>query len=191
MIALAVEVPFDKYVTQQFNYLTSALSIAAPPILMFFLVLSIRPPSKHNEDLVIMEVMKIVYGKEKKDVYEIKPSPRRGLILNFFMVIFYLASFIASYGLIVWGLEKIHFSVLSIIIFLVFVSMISFAGVKIRQRAKELVVEREKETFLHTLIDLFSLPIIQVGRWLSNQWTKYNAVAVLFNSLLDMSLIHI
>lgn len=64
--------------------------------------------------------------------------------------------------------------------------MISFAGVKIRQRAKELMVEKEKETFLQSIIDLFSLPIIQVGRWLSNQWAKYNAVAVLFNSLLDM-----
>ncbi len=186
LIALAIEVPFDKYVTQQFDYLTSTLSIMAPPILMFFLVLSIRPPSKHNADLVIMEVMKIVYGKEKKNIYEIKPSPRRGLVLNLFMFIFYLAGFIFSYGLIVWGLQKTNFSILSIIIFLLFVSMISFAGVKIRQRAKELVVEKEKETFLHSLIDLFSLPIIQVGRWLSNQWTRYNAVAVIFNSLLDM-----
>ncbi|MFH1423993.1 MAG: hypothetical protein ABIG29_03530 [Candidatus Nealsonbacteria bacterium] len=186
LVALAIEVPFDKYVTQQFNYLTSVLSIMAPPVLMFFLVLSIRPPSKHNEDMVIMEVMKIVYGKEKRDIYEIRPSLRRGLVLNLFMVVFYLAGFIASYGFIVWGLQKMNFSILSIIIFLLFVSMISFAGVKIRQRAKELVVEKEKETFLHGLLDLFSLPIIQVGRWLSNQWAKYNAVAIIFNSLLDM-----
>ncbi len=46
--------------------------------------------------------------------------------------------------------------------------------------------EKEKETFLRSLIDLFSLPIIQVGRWLSNQWDRYNAVTILFNSLLDM-----
>jgi len=186
LVAISIEVPFDQYVTQQFDYLISVLSVITPPVLMFFLVLSIRPPSKRNADLVIMEVMKIVYGKEKKNIYEIKPALRRGLILNFFIVIFYLASFVLSYGLIVWGLQKMHFSVLSIAIFLIFVSMISFAGVKIRQRAKELMVEKEKDTFLHTLIDLFSLPIIQVGRWLSNQWVKYNAVAVLFNSLLDM-----
>ncbi|MEK7503603.1 MAG: hypothetical protein AAB577_01330 [Patescibacteria group bacterium] len=186
LVAIAIEVPLEAYVTQQFNYLTSALSVVTPPILMFFLVLSIRPPSKHNEGLVIMEVMKIVYGKEKKNVYEIKPSPRRGLVLNFFMVIFYLAGFVISYGLIVWALQKAHFSVLSTLIFLLFISMISFTGMKIRQRAKELLVEKEKETFLHSLIDLFSLPMIQVGRWLSTQWSKYNAVAVLFNSLLDM-----
>jgi len=186
LVAIAIEVPFDKYVTQQFDYFTSALSVAIPPVLMFFLVLTIRPPSKRNEDLVIMEVMKIVYGSEKKDIYEIKPAPHRGLILNFFMIAFYLASFILSYGLIVWGLRKTNFSTLSIIIFLIFVSMISFAGTKVRQRAKELVVEKEKETFLNTLVDLFSLPVIQAGRWLSNQWAKYNAVVIIFNSLLDM-----
>lgn len=186
LVALAIEVPFDKYVTSQLNYLTSGLSVLLPPVLMFFLVLSIRTPTKHNEDLVVMEVMKIVYAKERKDIYKIKPPLRRGLIINFFVVLFYLLSFVASYGLIVWGLRKINFSVLSIVIFLMFISLISFAGVKIRQRAKELVVEKEKETFFHSLIDLFSLPIIQVGRWLSNQWTRYNAVAVLFNSLLDM-----
>ncbi len=186
LIALAIEVPFDRYVTGQFTYFTSGLSVLIPPFLMFFLVLSIHPPSRHNEDLVIMEAMKIAYAKEKRDIYEIRPSPRRGLILNFFVVLFYLLSFVTSYGLIVWGLQKLHFSLLSIIIFLMFVSLISFTGVKIRQRAKELVVEKEKETFLLGFFDLFSLPVIQVGRWLSTQWTKYNAVAVLFNSLLDM-----
>ncbi len=186
LLAFVVEVPLDKYLTEQFSYFTMGLNILTPPLLMFFLVLSIRPPSRRNEDLVVMEVMKIVYSKDVKDVYEIKPSPRRGFILNSFIVLFYLLSFVASYGLIVWGLGKINFSLISILIFLMFVSLISFAGVKIRQRAKELVVEKEKETFLHTFIDLFSLPVIQVGRWLSNQWTRYNAVAVLFNSLLDM-----
>jgi len=186
LVAFAIEVPFDKYVTQEFNYSTLGLNVLIPSFLMFFLVLSIRPPSKRNAQLVIMEVMKIVYQREKKDVYIIKPKPRRGFLLNSIIILLYLLSFVVSFGLIAWGLKELNFSLLSIIIFLMFISLISFAGVKIRQRAKELVVEQEKETFLLTFLDLFSLPIIQVGRWLSNQWAKYNALAVLFNSLLDM-----
>ena len=186
LVALAIEVPFDKYITGGFAYSTIELSILIPPILMAFLVLSIRPPSKQNEQLVVMEVMKIVYEKERKDVYNIGPAPKRGLILNSVIVLVYLLSFVASFSLIIWGLRKLNFSLISIMIFLVFICLISFAGVKIRQRAKELRVEKDKDSLLHTLIDLFSLPIIQVGRWLSGQWQKYNAVAVLFNSLLDM-----
>ena len=186
MVAIAIEIPFDKYVTQQFSPLVLGLSVIIPPFLMFLLVLSIRPPSKRNEELVMMEVMKIVYQRERKDVYEVRLASPRGFILNSIIVLIYLLSFFASFGLIVWGLEKLNFSLVSIVIFLIFISLISFAGVKIRQRAKELVIEKEKESFLRTLFDLFSLPIIQVGRWLSNQWARYNAVAVLFNSLLDM-----
>lgn len=186
LIALAIEVPFDKYVSGEFNSLTLGLNLLIPPFLMFFLVLSIKPPSKQNEELVLMEVMKMVYSDEKKEVYEIKPPAKKGFILNTIIILLYLLSFVASFGLIIWGLNKLNFSFLSILIFLVFVSLISFAGVKIRQRAKELVVEKEKETFLQTFVDLFSLPILQAGRWLSGQWEKYNAVVILFNSLLDM-----
>jgi hypothetical protein len=35
-------------------------------------------------------------------------------------------------------------------------------------------------------IDLFSLPVIRVGRWLSAQWARYNIVVVLVNFLIDM-----
>jgi hypothetical protein len=186
LVALAVEVPFDRYLTDQFSYFTIGLNILIPPMLMFFLVLSIHPPSKKNEELVVMEVIKITYGREKNGVYEIRPAKERGAAYGLTFGFLYFLSFAATFGFIFWALSKLNFSIVSIAIFIMFVSLISFAGVKIRKRAKELVVEKEKDTFLRTLFDLFSLPVIQVGKWLSGQWAKYNAMAVLFNSLLDM-----
>ncbi len=186
LLSFAVEVPFDKYVTHQYSDLTLGLNILIPPALMFVLILTIKPPSKQNAELVVMEVTKIVYERERTDVYEIRPTPKRGLVLNLIVQGAYLVSFAASFGLIVWGLRQLNFSVLSIIIFLMFVSLISFAGMKIRQRAKELVVEKERESFFFTFVDAFSLPFLRVGRWLSAQWTKYNTLVVLFDSFLDM-----
>ncbi len=186
LLALAVEVPFDKYLTDQYSYFTIGLNILIPPILMFFLVLSIHPPSKRNEELVVMEVIKITYGREKNGIYEIRPTKERSIAYNLSFGFLYFLSFAATFGFIFWALSKLNFSIVSIAIFIMFVSLISFAGVKIRKRAKELVVEKEKDTFLRTLFDLFSLPVIQVGKWLSSQWARYNAMAVLFNSLLDM-----
>lgn len=184
--AFAIELPFDIYVTKQFDPMTLGVSVAAPTLLMIFLVASIRPPSKQNAEMVLMEVMKIVYERERKDVYEVRPTRKRGFVLNSVMILLYLSSFVASFGFLAWGLEKLKFSVMSILIFLIFISLISFAGTKVRQRAKELVVEREKDSFFFIFSDLFSIPIIRVGRWLSSQWLKYNAVALLFNSFLDM-----
>lgn len=186
LLAFAIEVPFDKYVTGEFNYQTLGFNILIPPLLMFFLVLTIRPPRKENLQQVIMEVMKIVYQKEKKDIYPIKSAKKRGFILNAIITIFYLLTFVISFGLIIWGLNKLNFGVLSMIIFLMFFCLISFAGVKIRERSKELQVLPEKTGFLTFLIDSFSLPFIRMGKWLSGQLAKYNIVIVLITALIDM-----
>lgn len=186
LLAFAIEIPFDKYVVGEFSYFVLGLNCLIPPLLMFFMVLSIRPPKKENLQMVIMEVMKVIYKTERRDVYEIKPLPKRRFILNAIITIFYLSAFVISFGLIIFGLNKLGFGILSIIIFLIFISLISFAGVKIRERSKELQVVDTKETFSTFFFDLFALPIIRVGKWLSSQWVKYNIIVVLINFLIDM-----
>lgn len=186
LLAFAVEVPFDKYVTGQFSSSALGLNILIPPLLMFFLILTIRPPKPANLQQVILETMKITYKTERKDVYQIAPPRKRGWLINIFLTIFYLLTFCVSFGLIIWGLQKLDFGVLSIIIFLVFVSLISFAGIKIRERSRELEVIREKESVFVIFIDFFSLPLIRIGRWLSSQWTRFNVIVILFNFLLDL-----
>lgn len=186
LVALAIEIPFDKYVLGQFSYQAIGFNILIPPLLMFFLILTIRPPKKENLDRVIMEVIKIVFKRKEKDIYTIKSPKKRGVILNTIIIGFYLLTFLVSFGLIILGLNKLNFGVLSIIIFLMFFSLIFFAGVKIRERSKELQVLPEKASFLTFLVDSFSLPFIRVGKWLSGQLVKYNIILVLITALIEM-----
>jgi hypothetical protein len=186
LLAFAIEIPFDKYIVNQFNPLAMGLSVLIPPLLMFIIVLTIRPPGSYNLNAVVMETMKIVYIHEGKDVYKIKNPRRKGFIMSGIIAIFYFLSFCLSFGLIIWGLQKLNFGILSIIIFLLFISLISFAGVKIKERSRELEVTEEKEGVLGLIIDLFSIPIIQVGKWLSGQWAKYNVILVLMTAMIDM-----
>lgn len=186
LVALAIEIPFDKYILNHFNYQALGFNILIPPLLMLFLVSSIRPPKKENLNRVVMEVMKIVYEKERRDVYPIKSKRKRGFVFNFIIGIFYLLTFLVSFGIIIWGLNKLDFSILSIAIFLMFFCLIFFAGVKIRERAKELTVLPEKTGFLAFLIDTFSLPFLRVGKWLSAKLAKYNIVLILITILIDL-----
>ncbi len=188
LLALAIEVPFDRYVTGQFSYQALAFNILIPALLMLFLISTIRPPKKENLQQVIMEVIKIAYVTESKDVYTIKILRKRGWLMNAFITSFYSFGFLASFGLIILGLYKLDFGILSMIIFLVFISLISFAGTKLRERSRELEIMERKESFLMFIIDLFSLPIIRMGKWLSGQWAKYNVIVVFFNFLIDMPL---
>ena len=186
LLALAIEVPFDRYTSGHLNLQALGLSILIPPFLMFFIVSTIRPPKKSNLEKVVMETTKIIFATEKKDSYKISTSRKRGFILNAVILLFYLGTFWASFGLILWGLDKLSFGILSKIIFIVFFSLIFFAAAKIKERSKELVIEEDKGGFFSFLFDSFSLPFLRLGKWLSGQWTKYNVILVMITALIDM-----
>ena len=180
LLAFAIEIPLDTYVAHQFSYINLFISILFPPLLMFFIVSTIKPPSADNAQKVMWEVMKIVYESEKKEVYEIRTGKKRSWLLDGIIGLTYLITFTVSFGIIVWILWKeLHFSIISQIIFLAFICLIGFAGAKIRQRSKELNVEKEKESGLIFLMDFFFLPFIRTGRWLSKGLTKVNLIILL------------
>ena len=182
-----IEVPFNKWVTGYFfNFTAMGVDIIFPTLLMFILVITIRPPKKENFPKVLMEVMKFVYGGKRGDVYEIKAFRKKGIVLETIVKIFYSLGFLIIFGLIIFGLYQLNFPPLSYAIFIIFLSLIAFAGAKIRQRGKELQIIEEKESFFRFLIDPFAVPVIQLGKWLTVKWKKYNVIAVFFSALIDM-----
>jgi hypothetical protein len=180
LIGLMIELPIDKYLNE-FRIETIAMSIGIPSLLMLLIVSSVRPPSKQNLQKVILETMKITYVTNQKDSYLIKSSfPKSGAVIPF-----YIITFVAAFWVIWLGLGKLHFSWISKIIFIIFLSLISFAGTKIKERAKELSVEEDKVGILGSIMDWFSLPFIQLGKWMSGQWTKYNVIIIFLLTLID------
>ncbi len=182
---LALEVILAE-VQGNLNYYRLGSDILIPTFLMFALVSTIRPPSSKNLNIVIMESMKIVFQKDKSDTYEIRLPKQRGIIGKSIISFFYLVGACISYGLIYWGFTSFGFPITSIIINIIFIALILFAGTAIRKRARELAVEDEKEGFFSFIGDILLLPIMGLGRWLSNKWKKYNAFTAFFNAMIDM-----
>lgn len=179
LLAFIIEVPLDVYIIQQFSYINLIVSILFPPLLMFFIISTIKPPSTENAQKVMWEVMRAVYESKKKETYEIKLPKKRGLLLDAVIGLTYLIAFIISFGVIIWILSQLSFSIVSQIIFIAFICLIGFAGAKIRQRSKELSVEKERESGLIFIMDFFFLPFVRVGKWLSGRLTKVNLVILL------------
>ena len=183
---MVLEIPLARLIMGTFLPLTIAVDILGPTFLMFLLVVTIRPPSKNNLDVVLMETMKIVYERKENDVYEIKIPRKKGLITKFIISLIYLFGACVSVGLIAYIFEWANFPPTSVVINIVFVALIAFAGLAVRNRAEELTVEQKKAGFFGFLFDIFFLPIVGLGRWLSNKWKKYNAIAIFFNALIDL-----
>lgn len=186
---LAIEIPVSRYFYGEFSPITYAVDIFVPTIIMAILVITIKSPPKENIEKVVMETMKIVYRNEKKDIYEIKKFRKKGFIFNFLSFLIYSISFIASISFIFWCLNKINFPPFSYFVFIIFLSLIAFAGTKIREKSKELHMIDKRDGFFTMIIDIFALPIILFGRWLTIRWKKYNVITVFFNALIDMPLL--
>jgi len=166
--------------------LTISVDILGPTFLMFLFAITIKLPAESNLNFVIVEIMKIAYQKEKVDTYEIKIPKKRALITKFIITLFYLLGAFISFGAVVWIFQLAKFPITSIIVNLIFVALIVSGGLIIRERSKELTVEEKPVGFFGFLFDIFSLPVAGLGRWLSNKWKRYNAIAAFFNALIDM-----
>ncbi len=183
---LVLEIPLAKLLTGSFAPITIAVDILGPTFLMFFLMATIKTPAESNLKVAIMETIKIIYQKEKVDIYEIKIPKKRGLISKIFITFFYLLGAGISLGAIVWIFELAGFPPTSIIINIVFVALIIFAGLAIRNRAEELTIQEKKTGLFGFVFDILLTPIAGLGSWLANKWRQYNALTIFFSTLVDV-----
>jgi len=186
LLAIAIEVPFDKIVVHHFSYSALGFNLAFPVILMYLIVRSIKAPKRENQELTLLETMKIVYQGKEKEKREIRMPKRRGWFLNSLLGFIYILTYFITFGGIIWGLGKLEFSFLSIIIFLIFLCLISFSGLRIKEWSRELKVGEEKEGPRSLFIDFFGLPVIKVGKWLSKEFSKINLLIVFSNIIFEL-----
>lgn len=181
-----LEVLIEKAMGKNINPLILVVDVLIPTLLMFLIVTGIRKPSKKNLNIVTLETMKIAYKKENADIYEIKMGRKKGFTIKIILSLMYVLSALITFGAIYYALNYFEFPISSIIIDIIFIALILFAGTALAKRAQELTMEEEKEGFIIFLADVFFLPIQGLGKWISNKWKKYNAFAAFFNALIDM-----
>ncbi len=187
IMGMAIEIPIDKYVTHDFHLLSLAMNIIIPPLLMYLLVSTIKVPGRENIERAVLETMRIIHQTERKDTYEVKTfKVKRNFVVSGAIDFIYVVTFAITLSLIIYILNLLKFSALSTAIFVLFVSLIAFTGTRLRQRSRELEIIEEKEGFFNMLTDLFAIPLVEVGKWLTQKWQKYNVISALFNILIDM-----
>ena len=185
LVALAIEIPIDKYLAHAFSMRTLIINVALPPLLMLFIILFIRLPSKQNYYLVANEVRDVISSSAKKK-YVVAAPKKRSWISETFVRFAYLITLCA----VLYGLTKVlmllDFSVASIVIFALFTSMVIATGVRINNRAKEISLIKEKATLGNFLIDLVSIPFMTIGKWAISGLGKFNILVIVFNFLIEL-----
>ncbi len=186
LLILLLELPYDKYIAHEVNYLALAINAIFPPLLIIVLGLFIRIPSKKNTNKVVKLSGEIVYKDTISDVKKgFGINVKRRNVFNFIFNILYLALFVFSFGVFVYILRRLGFNYFSMAIFLLFLSIVSFFGIKLRMKTRELIVVDRKENPLVLLINLFTLPFLKAGHWISEKFSKINIFVFILDFIIE------
>lgn len=190
IFALALEAPFDLFISKRIDYIPLAINTLFPPLLLFLVAGLFHVPGPENTKKLVDTVKKIVYHfdeyTKETDMYIPKARVRRPVLTAIFSL-FYIATFLLSFGVIALILTRLHFSIASKVIFVFFITLVSFFAYRIRQSAKEYEME-DRQGILEPLIDFFFLPILRAGHVLSREIAKINIFIFLFDFILEAPL---
>lgn len=187
ILALVLEVPYDKYFTGGVHYLSLFINILTPPVLMFIAGTFVKSPLPKNAKLVAESVSRILYEDavgEKKFNLIPRRNSRSFVIFNMFYSLFNIAVLIG----VIWLLLLLRFNLVSIILFFFFVSIVSFFSFRIRNIALELAMQRSSDDAITTALEVLFLPFIKIGKYISGKFALFNPTMMLVDFLIEAPL---
>ena len=186
LLALLLEIPADLYIIDKIDWTPIAINTAFPPFIMLLIALFTRVPGKKNTIKIVKGVYSIVYeDKQNTITYNVRSSHARSTFLNVVFKIFYAISFSISFGVIGYALYYLDFNIVSAIIFFLFLTLVSFFGYRVRENAREYVIPAKKVGVFRSMFDLYTLPILRAGRWISQEFAKINVFVFVFDFMIE------
>ena len=186
VLAIILEIPVTVWLGEVLNYNSLLINVTFPPLLLFLIVLFTRTPSEANTLKIVRGVEEIVFKeKQKKEAIILKRSPARKKGISKAFAVIYAITFLITFGLAIYFLDKIHFTFISIIIFLFFLTLVSFFSLRIRKVAREMYIVENKENALSFVTDFFYVPIIEVGRWLNEKFSRLNFFIFILDFIIE------
>ena len=186
IFALALEVPATEWFGQTINTFSLSMNIFFPPFLLFFIVMMTWTPGEENSQKIVQGIEEIIFQSEdKKEPYRLRKPVKRSKTLNAVFHLLYTVTFFLTFGAVIWILDQVGFNWISITIFLFFLALISFFSIRIRKGIKDLFILEPKESFASFILDFFYVPIVQVGKWLSEKFSKINVFVFILDFIIE------
>lgn len=186
IIGVAIEIPYDYAVHGQIIWLPLIVNLLFPPLYMALLSLTLGLPGPANTRALSERISAVLYaGDQRLNLQSGQVLSRtRGKVFSFFYALFG----VGLIALISWGLVNIGFSMLHLLIFFVFLSTASFLGFRLSRMVRELEVVNTQQSGLTLTRDLFYLPFVVIGRWLSEKYAQVNIVTLVLDMVIELPL---
>ena len=143
-------------------------------------------PSNDNTIKIKEGIEEVVFEEhERKDTFKLRKPPRRSKSLGIIFGVLYFITFFLSFGAVVWALSKINFTWVSIIIFLFFLTFVSFFSIRIRKNARDMTIIPPRENILSFIADFFYVPIVAAGKWMSEKFSQVNVFVFVLDFIIE------
>ena len=186
VFAALLEIPATQFLGEQLNALALSINISFPALILFIVVSTARLPGANNTEKIIKGIHEIIFTEKARQQPIILRRPaQRSPIISFIFSIIYIITFFLSFGLVVWILNKLQFTWVSMIIFLFFLVFAAFFAVRIRRGPKSLVVVESRESILSFLWNFFYIPVISTGKWLSGKFSRINVFVFILDFIIE------
>lgn len=187
IFAIILEVPVSLWIYGEIPYLAITVNALFPPLLMLMIVLWYRLPGKENTRRIYERIVDLINidptFENKVALIARKRRKRGGLMLTFFTLVYGLTYFI-TFALIYYVLSLIGFHLLSMLLFVFFISLVSFFSYRIKQVVKEYWLI-ERDSLLAPVTNFFFLPILSVGRFFNSGVSKLNFFTIVFDIIIE------
>lgn len=187
IFALILEFPLSKYFYNEVNYEAILINTLFPPILMVIILGFFKVPGEENTKRIYHRIIEIIdkdQSFETKIAFVPKKSTPKKPSLIFGFTVFYSLTFIITLYLIHQFLTNLNFNLISEMIFIFFVSVVTFFSFRISQLSKELILS-EKESVFTPIIDFFFMPILSLGKFFSSEIAKLNFIIFILDFIIE------
>lgn len=186
-IAIGIEGSYEKWAYGHVVWTTIGLNIGIPPLLMIITSFFIKTPKEDNSARILDKINTILFEKDAQIIPTLKlvVKPQKNTsVLGFIFWIFGLMAFVVSFGLVLWVLNKAHFNPVSQVIFVFFLTVVSFLAYRINSTAHSYSVD-EGQGLLTPFIDFLIIPIVRVGMYFTEGISQINIIIFVFDFLIE------
>ena len=187
LFVLILEIPLSRLLLDHVDIIAITINTFFPPVLMSIIVSVITPPSQSNTQRIYERIVDLI---DKDPTYETQPiiitrsrTSQKPILFMFFSLL-YLLTFSVVFGVIYSALDAMGFNIVSKLIFIFFISVVAFFGYRIRQTAKEYMLETQSNIITSAVTFLF-LPILYLGKLLSDQVSRINVFIIFFDYFIE------
>lgn len=188
LFALSIEASFESLVYETVAWGAITLNTVFPPLLMIIVGLSIKTPGKENSLRILdrlNQILQDLEGDGSQFLRLQKGGKKTDPLLQIIFVLLWLLALVLGVGTTIFILTSLRFSEVSQAVFIFFLAIVSFISYRISQIAHMYSLAEEKQSLNSIIFDFLFMPIIHVGRDLTENISKLNLFLFVFDLAIE------